>query len=183
MTKRADELIVVAVIVGAHGVRGEVRVKSFTAEPEAVFAYGPLKNDTGKTLVNPVSVRTAKDHFVVTPKVSLEKEAWDGLKGTLLHVPASVLPPVDEDEFYIRDLVGLEVFAGGDVPVGTVHAVHDFGAGDILEVTLPEGGKSAMIPFTQEDVPAVDLKAGRIICATFDLWTEQTDAAEPNEDS
>lgn len=168
-----DQLVVVGALMGAHGVRGDLRVKSFTAAPEDLFAYGPLLDGAGAVLIEPISARPAKTHFVVTPAAPRTREDWDAMKGTLLHVPRDVLPPAEEDEFYVQDLVGLTVYAGGEQPVGSVKAVQNYGAGDLIEVAPSEGGKSVLIPFTLDDVPTVDLGAGRIVVTSWELWTEE----------
>ena len=175
MTARtgSSDLVVIAAIAGAHGVRGNVRVRSFAASPEDCFSYGPLLDKAGRTFLEAKHFHASKGHFVVTPKSTKPKEEWDSLKGTLLHVPASQLPSADDDEFYIRDLTGLEVFGGGNEALGKVKAVHDFGAGDILEIDLKDQPKPIMVPFTLEDVPVVDISAGRIVVASFDLWTAE----------
>ena len=180
MTARGStsDLVVIAAIAGAHGVRGNVRVRSFTAEPEDCFSYGPLLDKAGHTLLEAKHFHPAKGHFVVTPAQPKQKEAWDDLKGTLLHVSANVLPAVEEDEFYIRDLVGLDVLGGGNEPLGKIKAVHDFGAGDILEIDLMDEPKPVMVPFTQEDVPVVDIASGRVLVATLDLWTAEGEKDE-----
>ncbi len=170
----ASRLVVVGVILGAHGVRGDVRVKSFTAEPEACFDYGPLLDAGGAALLEALRVRPGKAHFIVTPKVPREKEAWDALKGARLHVPRAALPEASEDEFYIDDLVGLEVVAGGEVPIGRVKAVQNFGAGDLLEVAPSGGGRSVLVPFTRDDVPTVDIAAGRVVVATYEVWADRS---------
>ena len=175
-TSNPDRLIVVGVIKGAHGVRGDVRVKSFTADPDAVFTYGALLDEAGKPVLTPRSARPGKDHFIVRPAEQKQKEDWDGLRGTLLHVPRAQLPAPEEDEFYIEDLVGLSVFSGGNVPAGTVKAVQNFGADDLLEVRLAAGGETVLVPFTLADVPTVDLAAGRIVIPTLEDW------AAPAED-
>ncbi|MEZ5946096.1 MAG: ribosome maturation factor RimM [Hyphomonas sp.] len=180
MTRAAeDRLIAVGVVKGAHGVRGEVRVKSFTADPEAVFAYGPLVDAAGQTVLTPKSARPGKDHFIVRPKEQKQKEEWDALRGTLLHVSRSAMPDASEDEFYIEDLVGLDVFAGGGEAAGRVKSVQDYGAGGLIEISL-KGGDSVLIPFTLADVPVVDLAAGRIVVASLDDWLGSSDeTAEP----
>ena len=174
MSKPAKDLVVVGVILGAHGVRGDVRVKSFTGDPGAVFDYAPFLSETGEILIDPVRARPAKDHYIVTPKVARQKEEWDELKSTRLHVPRAVLPETDEDEFYIDDLVGLDVFAGGDTPIGRVKAVLNHGAGDLIEVQPTSGGKPVLVPFTLEDIPVVDLGAHRIVVATFEIWADES---------
>ncbi|MEM7767540.1 MAG: ribosome maturation factor RimM [Pseudomonadota bacterium] len=167
-----EELVVVGALAGAHGVRGDVRVRSFTTAPEDVFAYGPLLDDAGSVLLEAQAVRPAKDHFVVVPAASgRSREDWEALKGTLLHVPRSALPPAEEDEVYIDDLVGLTAQSEAGVPLGTVKAVQNFGAGDLLEIAPSGGGKSVLIPFTEADIPTLNLAAGHLTLATWDIWT------------
>lgn len=180
MSKAAADLVVVGVIMGAHGVRGDVRVKSFTAEPGALFDYAPFLSETGDVLIEPVRARPAKDHFIVSPEHPLQKEEWDRLKSTRLYVPRDVLPDTDEDEFYIDDLVGLDVFAGGDAKIGRVKAVLNHGAGDLIEVQPARSGKPVLVPFTLEDVPMVDLDKGRIIVANFEIWADES---KPEKDA
>lgn len=174
MSKTKPNLIVIGVITGAHGVRGDVRVKSFTAEPEAIFEYAPFLDERGKMLIDPKGARPAKDHFIIMPKVTKQKEEWDALKGTKLYVPRETLPETDEDEFYIEDLVGLSVFSGGDQAIGKVKAVFNHGAGDLLEIEPAERGKPVLIPFTLEDVPVVDLALKRVVVTSFDVWADET---------
>ena len=170
----ADKLVVLGVILGAHGVRGDVRVKSFTAEPEDIFAYGPQLGKSGETLVTPTSVRPAKAHLIVIPEERRQKEDWDALKGVELCVERDALPETDEDEVYIDDLVGLNVVNEADAPLGKIKAVLNHGAGDLLEVMPNAAGKPVLIPFTLEDVPDVDLAAGQVTVTTFDLWADQS---------
>ena len=174
MSKRNTELVTVGVILGAHGVRGDVRVKSFTAEPEAVFEYAPFLSEQGEVLIEPTAVRTGKDHFIVSPRNKRQKEEWDRMKGGKLYVPRDALPDVDEDEFYIEDLVGLDVYAGGETPLGRVKAVLNHGASDLLEIQVSGGSKPVLVPFTFEDVPTVDLALGRIVVANFHLWADES---------
>ena len=174
MSKQRSDLVVIGAIIGAHGVRGDVRVKSFTAEPESLFDYAPFLDEQGDVLVEPVKARPAKDHFIVTPKTPRQKEDWDGLKGTKLYVPREALPAPEEDEFYIDDLVGLDVFAGGEDKIGRVKAVLNHGAGDLIEIQLGRGAKPVLVPFTFEDVPVIDLGLGRIVVANFDIWQDES---------
>ena len=174
MSETKSDLVVVGAILGAHGVRGDVRVKSFTADPEALFDYAPFLSEDGDELLVPLTARPAKDHFVVTPESPRQKEEWDALKRTRLYVPRMALPDTDEDEFYIDDLVGLDVFVGGEAKIGSVKAVLNHGAGDLIEIQRLERGKPVLVPFTLEDVPVVDLAQGRIVVANFDLWQDET---------
>lgn len=174
MSDKRPDLIVVGAILGAHGVRGDVRVKSFTAEPGALFDYAPFLLETGQLVLDPVRVRPAKAHFVVTPKIVRQKEDWDALKGTKLYIPRAVLPAPDEDEFYIDDLVGLDVFAGGPDPIGKVKAVLNHGAGDLIEIQRQAAGKSVLVPFTTEDIPVINLDLGRIVVSNLDIWADDS---------
>lgn len=171
-----DRLIVVGVITGAHGVRGDVRVKSFTDDPEALFDYGPLLSDTGEPLLEARSARPGKDHFIVSPRQAKQKEDWDALKGTRLHVPRSALPPPDGDEFYIEDLIGLAAIDTSGKTIGKVKAVQDYGAGDLLEILPARPGEpSFFVPFTLSDVPEINFTDGLITIADPDGWADQSD--------
>ena len=162
MTRRSDELVVVARLKGAFGVAGEVRLTPFTEEPEGCVSYGPLLDERGEVVLSVVSHRPVKDGLAVrAPEVATREEA-EALKGTMLHVPRAALPEPDEDEFYYEDLVGLEVKSTDGKRLGTVVAVHEFGAGEMLEIR-PKDGKSFYHPFTKAAVPKVDLGAGRIV--------------------
>lgn len=172
------KLIVVGVIKGAHGVRGDVRVKSFTADPASVFDYGRLVDETGREVVEPVSARPAKDHFIVKPRKTRQKEEWDELRGTLLYVSRDALPDVPEDEFYVEDLVGLEVFSGGDTASGRVKAVQNFGADDLIEVQVKGLSHTVLVPFTLVDVPTIDLDTGRIVIPELEAWAEVPEKEE-----
>ncbi len=178
--KTQDKLIAVGVLRGAHGVRGEVRVKSYTADPEALFGYGPLLDETGAVVVTPKSARPGKDHFIVRPKETLEKEAWDAQRGRLLYVPRARLPEADEDEFYVEDLAGMEVFEGGDSPAGRVRSVQNFGSGDLLEIDVTGQASSIFVPFTRADVPVVDVAARRVVVPDLAVWAEP--AASPDSE-
>jgi 16S rRNA processing protein RimM len=182
MSRRAGErLIQIAAIAGAHGVRGDVRVKSFTAVPEACFSYGPFLSDRAQTLLEAVKWREARDHYIVTPKHPRQKEEWDGLKGTGLFVPRAALPPPeDSDEFYHADLIGLPVYLDGHV-VGEVRAVQDFGAGDLLDISY--AGRRVFLPFTKAVVPVVDLAGGRIELGDVADWLAEPKPGTGGEDA
>ncbi len=151
-------LIVVGQLGGAFGVKGEARVRSFTEDPEACFAYGPLLNAAGEVVMTPVKVRPITDGFGVITKEKLQREEWEKLKGTMLHVPREVLPaPEDDNELYVTDLIGLVVVHVDGRAMGVIRAAHDFGAGDLIEVQ-PESGASFLIPFTHEAVPEIDIE-------------------------
>ena len=156
------EKVCVAAIAGAYGVRGEVRLKSFTAEPAAVGGYSPLTDEGGRSydlaLGPPV-----KGGFSARLSGVSSKEAADALRGTRLYVPRERLPALPDDEFYHADLIGLEVVDTGGAPLGRVRAVLDHGAGDLLEIAPPGRSRTILLPFTRATVPTVDLTAGRIV--------------------
>ncbi|WP_300377172.1 ribosome maturation factor RimM [Henriciella sp.] len=173
------KLIVLGVIAGAHGVRGDVRVKSFTEAPETLFTYGPLLSDRGDTLLEAANTRPGKDHYIVTPVTPRSKEEWDALKGTRLHVPHSALPVPDEDEFYIEDLVGLTAHDRSGTRVGKVKAVQNYGAGDLLEILPTQSGHpSFFVPFTLEDIPQLDFETGQITLADPAAWADTSSGDE-----
>ncbi len=152
--------ICVGAISGAFGVRGEVRLKSFCAVPEAIADYGPLGTEDGRsfriTLTRPVAGGLGARLSGVT-----DKDAADALRGTRLYVDRDKLPAPADDEYYHSDLIGLEVRDTGGVLLGRVSAVHNYGADDLLEVQ--GAGESVLLPFTQAVIPTVDLAAGRIV--------------------
>jgi 16S rRNA processing protein RimM len=147
-----------AVIGAAHGIKGEVRVKSFTADPLALGDYGPLHSADGR-IFEVLSVRPAGTVVVVRFKSVNDRTAAEALNGVPLFVDRAALPEADEEEFYHADLVGLAVRDGEGEEVGKVVAVHNHGGGDILEIV--HGGRDGvLIPFSKAAVPGIDLKAG-----------------------
>jgi 16S rRNA processing protein RimM len=163
-----DDRVCVGVIAGAHGVRGDVRVRSFTAVPEDIAGLGPLSDEGGERQFRLRLVGRTKDALRARIDGVADRTAAEALKGTRLYVARAVLPEPAEDEFYHADLIGLRVELEDGSEIGRVKAVHDFGAGDVIEVTPLERGSDwarAMLPFTAEAVPVVDLEGGRIVVA------------------
>ncbi|MBM2575731.1 ribosome maturation factor RimM [Jannaschia sp. Os4] len=148
-------------VMGGHGVRGDVRVKSFCAEPSALGDYGPLTDDAGATRTLTV-LKPVKGGYAVRLSGVSSKEAADALRGQRLWVPRAALPEAEEDEYYHADLIGLEAVDTGGARLGRVKAVLDHGGGDLLELARP-GGDTALVPFTRAIVPTVDLSAGRLV--------------------
>lgn len=153
--------ICVGAIAGAFGVRGEVRLKSFCAQAEDIATYGPLATEDGKRSFAVKLTRPVNGGLGARLTGVDTKEQADALKGTTLWADRAALPSLPDDEFYHADLIGLEVVDTGGVSLGRVRAVHDHGAGDILEVLGPSG--VLLVPFTRAAVPTVDLTAGRIV--------------------
>jgi 16S rRNA processing protein RimM len=150
-------------IGAAHGVRGEVRLRSFTAEPSAITSYGPLETEDGRVL-EIESLRPAKDHFVATLAGVADRNAAERFTNVKLYVPRERLPqPNEPDEYYHADLIGLAVVDRSGKPVGSVVAVHNFGAGDLIELRRAEGEPTEFLPFDATTVPEVDLAAGRLV--------------------
>lgn len=153
-----DKRICVARIGAAHGVRGEVRLWSFTADPLAVTGYGALSTKDGARAFTLAKVREAKGHLVAALDGVTTREAAEALNGVELYVPRDRLPPPDEDEFYHADLIGLRARTAGGEALGTIVAVHNFGAGDLIEIA--NGGASELLPFDRATVPVIDLGGG-----------------------
>lgn len=168
----ADSLIAMGLIKGAHGVRGEVRVKSFTSDPDALFSYGPLMDADGRVLLTPVSVRSTVQHHIVSPRENRSKEAWDALRGTQVHVFRSQLPETAEDEFYVQELVGLSVLAKDGREEGIIRAVQNFGAGDLLEIEVFGLARTVFVPLTKADVADIDLVSRRAEIPDLASWIE-----------
>lgn len=160
-TIMANSRICVGVIVGVHGVRGLVRIKSFTENPADVAAYGPLYDADGRRRFTLDVTGSAKGALLARIEGIGDRNAAEALKGTDLFVDRGALPQTGEDEFYYTDLIGLSVVLADGSPYGTVCALHEFGAGDVIEITLDSGGVS-VLPFTQSVVPEIDLDSGRV---------------------
>jgi 16S rRNA processing protein RimM len=154
--------VVLAVVGAPHGVRGEVRVKTFTADPEALGAYGPLETPDGRRLTL-VGLRIVKGDLAIARfREIADRTAAEALNRVALAVPRSALPVEDDgDTFYHADLIGLSAVTEAGDMLGTVAALHDFGAGDVLEVKGARG--SVLYPFTKAVVPVVDVAAGRVV--------------------
>jgi 16S rRNA processing protein RimM len=156
-------------IGAAHGVRGEVRLYSFTADPEAIAGYGPLETVDGR-VVQIESLRRAKDHFVAKFAGVADRSAAEQLTNVKLYVLRERLPAPDQpDEFYHADLIGLTAVDRAGEKLGTVVALHNFGAGDLIEVRPTDGHTTQLLPFDEATVPVVDLAAGRLVVVAPDM--------------
>ena len=156
--------ICVARIGAAHGVRGEVKLWSFTEDPAAVAQYGPLETQDGTRCFEIEALRAAKDHFVARIAGVNDRDAAEKLRNIELYIPRARLPKIEEaDTFYHADLVGLDAVTPEGARVGTVHALHNFGAGDIIEIAPAGGGDPLMLPFNETTVPKIDVAARQIV--------------------
>jgi 16S rRNA processing protein RimM len=158
------ERIRVARIGAAHGVRGEVRLWPFTQDPMAVASYGLLESEDGTRRIEITSLRPGKDFLVARLAGIEDRDAAQALTNLDLFVPRERLPKIEEaDTYYHADLIGLAAVTADGKQLGTVTAVHNFGAGDIIEIAPAEGGAPLMVSFTESAVPKVDLKAKQIV--------------------
>ena len=154
--------VCVARIGAAHGVRGAVKLWTFTEDPLAVQSYGPLMTKDGARQFEIANLRAAKDHLVATFRGIATRNDAEKLNGIELYVPREKLPDTDDDEYYHADLIGLAAVNAADEPLGRVVAIHNFGAGDIIEIA-PAKGATMLLPFSNAVVPTVDIPGGRVV--------------------
>jgi 16S rRNA processing protein RimM len=164
--------VLLGVVIGAQGLKGEVRVKTFTESPSRLAAYGPLHTKDGRALVV-ASAKAGKDCALVVFKGVIDRDAAEALKGTELFIKRSALPDTEVEEFYHADLVGLRAEDTEGRAIGTVKALHNFGAGDVIELVRDDGDE-VFLPFTREVAREIDLKDGRIVIAA----PEEVEAGE-----
>lgn len=158
------ERVIVAKIGAPHGVRGEVKLWPFTQDPMAVADYGALETKDGARRFEIETVRAAGNHLVARLKGVGDRDAAQALTNTELYVPRDRLPAIDEDgTYYHSDLIGLDAVTEDGAQIGTIRAVHDFGAGSVLEITPLGSGDTLMLPFTAATVPKVDLNAKQVV--------------------
>lgn len=158
-----DERICVGAISGSYGVNGELRIKSFCAQPDDIETYNPLTTQDGARQFSLALIRPMKNGFVARIAEVATKEQADALKGTQLFARRDQLPSLPDDEYYYSDLVGLEVFDTGGASLGKVKSVQNHGASDLLEIQTAEATATVLLPFTQAAVPTVDMATGRIV--------------------
>jgi 16S rRNA processing protein RimM len=152
-------------IGAAQGLKGEVRVRSFTADPAAIGSYGPLEDEAGSRTIEIQSVRLTPKALVARIKGVATREKAEALSGTKLYVPRARLPAAETGEWYHADLIGLRAVGGDGAAIGRVVAVHNFGASDIIEIEPAARGENLLVSFTEATVPEVDLEAGTLTLA------------------
>jgi len=162
VTSQADRKVCVARIGAAHGVRGAVKLWTFTEDPFAATRYGPLATKDGTRAFEVAQAREGKGHLVATLKGVTTRNDAERLNGIELYVAREKLPATDEGEYYHADLIGLAAVTAADEPLGKVIAIHNFGAGDIIEIAPPKGA-TMLLPFTNAVVPTVDIAGGRVV--------------------
>ncbi len=155
--------VLVGRVAGAFGVRGEVRITAYTEDPLALLRYRVLVREDGAPGLTLQTARAVKGAVIGRAAEVSSKEAADALRGLGLYVPRTALPPPEEDEFYLTDLIGLQAGTPDGEPLGRVKALHNFGAGDVLELDPGKGRPTRLIPFTREAVPEVRLAEARLV--------------------
>ncbi|NJC40669.1 16S rRNA processing protein RimM [Brevundimonas alba] len=158
-----SKLILVGQIAGGFGVKGEVRVTAYTAEPMALMSYGPLLRADGSVGLTLTSARPDKNGVVGRAKEIATKEQADALRGLKLHILRERLPEPEEDEFYLTDLVGLEARDPEGIVLGTIKSVQNFGADDMLEIAPAAGGQTWYLPFTKDAAPELHIADGWLL--------------------
>jgi len=148
-------------IGAAQGLKGEVRLHSFTEEKAAITAYGPLEDETGH-VIEIEALRATPKALIARVKGVTTREGAEALTGTKLYIPRSRLPEREEEEWYHAELIGLAALDRDGVTIGTVVAIQNFGAGDLLELAPANGGPTVLIPFTRETVPEIDVEGERL---------------------
>ena len=155
--------VIVGAIGGSFGVQGEVRLKSFCADPQAIADYTPLYTEDGRAFAQVVLTGQLKNGFTARLDGVVTKEDADALRNISLYAERALMPSLPDDEYYYADLIGLTVLDTGGNILGTVKNVMDHGAGDLLELIVPGQAETTLLPFTQAVVPAVDMTAKRIV--------------------
>lgn len=162
MGEKADRVLV-GEIGAAQGLKGEVRLRSYTETPSDIAAYGALEDETGAKRIEIETVRVTPKALIARIKGVTTREGAEALNRTKLYLPRTALPERGEDEWYVADLVGLEAVDAEGSPLGTVVAVNNYGASDILEIALLEEGPNLLVAFTDATVPEIDIPRGRIV--------------------
>ncbi len=157
-----DTRILMGTITSPHGIRGEVRIKVFTEDPMAIGSYGPLSDQSGERSFVLSRVRPAKNVVTAALEGISDRDAAEALRGTNLFVARAALPKLESDEFYHADLIGILVAGEDGSDLGKIIAVHDFGAGPLIEIA-PESGATLMAPFSTETMPEIDFEAGTAV--------------------
>ena len=154
--------VLVGVIVGAHGIKGEVKLKSFTSDPLSIGRYGPLQSSSGKQF-EIAKLKAAKDDFIASLKNVNDRNEAETLKGVELFVARGKLPQLKTPEAYAHDLMGLDVVLENGTTLGKLVGMPNYGAGDLLEVTVDGNSETVLIPFTNTFVPQNDFASGKIV--------------------
>jgi 16S rRNA processing protein RimM len=167
--KDDQDRVLLGEIGGAQGLKGELRIRSYTEVPGDIASYGPLEDESGARHVEFESLRVTPKGVIARVKGIITREQAEALNRTKLYVPRSRLPAREEEEWYHSDLVGLAAVGQDGVALGTVVAVLNFGAGDLIEVRPATGGESLIVPFTRDTVPEIDIEKGHLVLVPPEL--------------
>ncbi len=171
--------ILLGEISGAHGIRGELLVRSFAADPEDIASYGPLLDESGARAVSLSIVRVTPKGVIARVDGVADRTAAEKLKGLKLYVERAKLPKADDDEFYHADLIGLSVEAPDGAEIGAILAVQNYGAGDLIEIRLKDSKQTELVPLTKACVPTIDLKRGAAVVVMPELTDGDASDEEP----
>jgi 16S rRNA processing protein RimM len=174
--------ILLGEISGAHGIRGELLVRSFAAAPEDIAAYGALEDESGKRTVTLSIVRVTPKGVIARVDGVADRTAAEKLKGLKLYVERAKLPKADDDEFYHADLIGLSVEAPDGAGIGSILAVQNYGAGDLIEIRLKDSKQTELVPLTKACVPTIDLKRGVAVVIMPELTEGEENDEAPDEE-
>jgi 16S rRNA processing protein RimM len=166
--------VLVGVIVGAHGIKGEVKLKSFTSEPMSIGRYGPLQSSSGQQL-EITKLKPAKDDFIASLKSVNDRNEAETLKGVELFVSREKLPKLKTHETYAHDLMGLDVILENGSRLGKLVGMPNYGAGDLLEVAVDGESETILIPFTNAFVPQDDFSSGKIVVVLPEGYLDKDD--------
>src|SRR5215470_16144369 len=159
---QATRRLCIGIVTGPHGVRGALRIKSFTYVPEDIARYGPVEDEDGRRRFDLSLCGAARGVLIASLSGVDDRDQAEALRGLRLYLPRAALPQTEPEEYYHADLIGLEAVLRDGTPVGRVRAIYDFGAGDTLELARP-GGAPVLVPCTRAVVPTVELDAGRLV--------------------
>ena len=169
-------------VSGAHGIRGDVIVRSYAADPRDIAAYGALETAEGKVLPK-LSVVRVTDRGVIARFAGItDRNAAETFKGTQLWIARDRFPAAADGEYYHADLIGLDAVAPDGGEIGHVIAVENFGAGDLLEIRLKDSKQTEYVPFTNAVVPEVDLTAGKLVVVMPEVLEEDAEDEEDDEE-
>lgn len=155
--------ILLGEIGAAQGLKGEVRLRSYTETPTDIAAYGPLQDETGAHEIEIERVRVTPKALIARIKGVITREAAEALNRTKLYLPRAKLPASEDEAWYVADLIGLEAVDATGAPLGRVVAVNNYGASDIVEIAPAGGGDTLLLTFTEANVPEVDIEGGRLV--------------------
>lgn len=177
----AGKLILLGHVGAAHGVRGEVSVKTYTGEPDAIGDYGPLTDARGANPLTVASLRPTGKGLIVRFTGVETRTAAEALRGRALYVPRAALPAPDEGDYYHEDLIGLSAVDRAGAVIGNVVAVQNFGAGDLLEIQFKDQRGTEFVPFTDACVPEIDIAGARIVVIPPVMVDDREDATDDGE--